>query len=354
MASSTSSTTTTKKNKAPDGDRRAAINNMNQDYCKFLVDYYYKTLVVNPSQQPYGCWIPNKLPSSKDGGYVKITIKREDYERALGLSSSNNKMTRSQKQKQQMMDKLFNDGDEKNIYLHVISYKATNGTCPDGVHTQVSHMCHVQSCFNPDHLVSESAYINNQRKNCTRALLLPPNVTDVKTQGLRIVVRTCNGHGTTNMCIMPIIYNDTKNYKVVNPDTTTTMTTTVPQTVLGKGGHHSKTRKVSWDQWLHKKRREEEAKEEEEEAADDDDDDDDVFEKPRSRKKPKVNDDDDVNKDFVIDNPSPPPPPTPKPTPKPKVETFPYNLDSIFGYNDEDDDEEPFFDLRPRKKPKTS
>lgn len=372
MASSTSPTKKAPAKKAPAaaGDRRAAINNLTQDYCKFLVHYYFKTLVVVPSQQPYGCWIPNKLPSQKDGGYIKISLKKDDYERALGMASPQQSKTRSQKRNEQTVKELFKDDNkttEKNVYLHVISYKATHGTCPDGVHMQVSHLCHIPACFNPDHLVSEATHINNQRKNCTRALLLPSNVDQ---ESIRIVVRTCTGHGTTNLCIMPIIYNDNKHYKVVNPDTTTP----VPETVFGGGGHASVTRKNSWGDWERKKRREQlqvqvqvEEEEEEEENEGGFVDDDDAFESPQERKKPKIsyiNKGDDNDDNDVVDKSPPrvsPPRAAPSREENQRNPKRPYWLAMQDDEEEEDPDEvtKELLSLAsrspsPRKRPKTS
>ena len=53
---------------------------------------------------------------------------------------------------------------QKAFLLHVLSFVGHNNMQPLGLHT--SHLCHQKSCFNPDHLISESASANNCRKDC--------------------------------------------------------------------------------------------------------------------------------------------------------------------------------------------
>ncbi|KAL8366727.1 hypothetical protein RB595_010538 [Gaeumannomyces hyphopodioides] len=48
--------------------------------------------------------------------------------------------------------------------IHVVSFVASNGRHPIGLH--ISHLCDTRRCFNPDHLVAETAAMNNARKGC--------------------------------------------------------------------------------------------------------------------------------------------------------------------------------------------
>jgi len=57
---------------------------------------------------------------------------------------------------------------QKAILIHKLSayaYGLWTGN-PDGDNRQISHLCDVRNCFNPDHLIMESALANNERKGC--------------------------------------------------------------------------------------------------------------------------------------------------------------------------------------------
>ena len=185
------------------GIERSAINALPQEYCCFLVNYYEQSLAAKPESLSYGCMIPSKQPSEKDGGYVKIALFIEDYKRA-GVPET-------------IVKSLFPSGNskaERNIYLHVIAFKAKHGYVPDGRHRHVSHLCDVPSCFHDGHLVDEDAETNNRRKNCRRCLLLPPEY--MVADGRRVVVLACNGHGSDIKCIIPTEYLNCSQYYLIN------------------------------------------------------------------------------------------------------------------------------------------
>lgn len=55
-------------------------------------------------------------------------------------------------------------GAQKAYLLHIIAYVARNGV--HDTELRVSHRCAQRSCFNPDHLVAETAVANMSRKGC--------------------------------------------------------------------------------------------------------------------------------------------------------------------------------------------
>jgi hypothetical protein len=59
----------------------------------------------------------------------------------------------------------------KVITLHVLSYMHYKGELSKGM--QVSHLCGHRNCFNPEHLVLETAQVNNQRKGCLVWVMCP-------------------------------------------------------------------------------------------------------------------------------------------------------------------------------------
>lgn len=89
-----------------------------------------------------GCWLYNG--SSNTDGYAQVFVKPNSLLHAKGRSA------------------------QKAFLLHVISYLAANRELPAGHH--VSHLCGSRSCFNPEHLVAESALKNNARKGCPGSL----------------------------------------------------------------------------------------------------------------------------------------------------------------------------------------
>ncbi|CZS75002.1 unnamed protein product [Fusarium graminearum] len=58
------------------------------------------------------------------------------------------------------------------LLLHKVSFTAYNGVnVTPGNH--ISYLCHNRACFNPLHLVEETAQQNNARKGCTSPLFCP-------------------------------------------------------------------------------------------------------------------------------------------------------------------------------------
>ncbi|KAK0667103.1 zinc-binding loop region of homing endonuclease-domain-containing protein [Cercophora samala] len=74
------------------------------------------------------------------------------------------------------------NGEASRHLLHLIAWAVTHNRDPiPGL--DISHLCHVKHCFNPEHLVAEARSINNQRKGCP-GLLCCPLHTDIITTSL--------------------------------------------------------------------------------------------------------------------------------------------------------------------------
>jgi len=80
------------------------------------------------------CWLSTLKTTRQGGGYVQVLKTNSTY---------------------------------KSCTLHELSYVYRNGPVPDNL--QVSHLCGNTTCFNPDHLVAETAIENNRRKGCSNA-----------------------------------------------------------------------------------------------------------------------------------------------------------------------------------------
>jgi hypothetical protein len=204
-------------------DSTRAINYLPKYYCRFLVAFYREHLAADPEDQPYGCMIPEKKCSSGDG-YVKVTLHRDDFERA-GVSED-------------VANQLFETTTERDILLHVVAYKAEHGNVPDGRSVHVSHLCAERACFNPKHLASDSAMVNNSRKNCKRAVIAP----QIEGQEKRLIIRTCTGHGSHYKCILPQKFYNDEEYSIIDeePDSP-------KETIGGKGANQKQARKTVWE-----------------------------------------------------------------------------------------------------------
>ena len=144
-----------------------------------------------------------------------------------------------------MIDKLFPGRcptHERNLYLHVIAFKAKHGSLPNGQTFHVSHQCGIPARF--EHVVAETAVVSNARKNCIRCI----ETNHVDKVGKRIVVITCDGHGSPNICTLPLQYT-TGNYTLVKR-------LAMPRgtTKIGEGRHTKQSRKKQFKEFKSKKK----------------------------------------------------------------------------------------------------
>lgn len=104
------------------------------------------------------------------------------------------------------------------IHLHVAAIIAKgdgihllNAVGKDSTH-QVSHLCHNSRCFNPDHLVIETAALNKSRQRCNG------HVITVGPDGTRF--HPCNHHRTEHWlaCILPEYQLDSRGYWEMGTD----------------------------------------------------------------------------------------------------------------------------------------
>ena len=80
--------------------------------------------------------------------------------------------------------KLPSDSHRKNYYIHRLSYWVHNQSpMIPKAEEQVSHLCHVKSCFNIQHITLESNKTNNQRKTCLKQ-------------------KQCHGHQNAKNCLL--------------------------------------------------------------------------------------------------------------------------------------------------------
>jgi hypothetical protein len=209
---------------------RTTIDNLPQDYCKFLVYWYQSILAAPQEEQPYGCMIPKK--AARIDGYVRVSLHEYDFK----LASVS----------QDIRQQLFSSpGSERTTYLHVIAFKALHGYVPDGVREHISHLCHEPACFFHEHLCVESAQVNNLRKNCKSCLVVPQVLIGPKQRKLVVVV--CDGHGTANRCVIAPRYFDKTKYKLVIPEENPEP---LPATVKGDGRAVKRARKTLWKQYI--------------------------------------------------------------------------------------------------------
>jgi len=100
----------------------------------------------------------------KDGHYAFLGKEGKDYARTsfhlrgVKYSIRRHQLALYLKLKQSGAEMSWRDGDE------------------------ASHLCHVKSCYNPNHIVLESRELNQQRNGC-------------------LAERNCRGHGSAAECI---------------------------------------------------------------------------------------------------------------------------------------------------------
>ena len=71
---------------------------------------------------------------------------------------------------------------QRAFLLHIVAFVAHHGQHGFETENHISHICDMRNCFNPDHLVLESAQANNARKGC------PGNIV---CEGCNLVVYLC-------------------------------------------------------------------------------------------------------------------------------------------------------------------
>jgi len=106
-----------------------------------------------------GCWLFNG--STNNDGYRQVEFLRSPFWFAtLANTSELCKVFTKRNADLQRTGRAAQTA----FLLHVISYIAANGAHRTDRH--ISHLCDIRNCFNPDHLVSESPQLNNDRKGC--------------------------------------------------------------------------------------------------------------------------------------------------------------------------------------------
>lgn len=118
------------------------------------IEYKWNYMSKRKKLTPLGCWYPIK--KSRSDGYVRFSITKEQ------VAGTHKRGPQGIKA---FGDKKVPDG-EKTFYLQTLAFYKKEGYIPDGVNSHVSHLCDKRHCFNPDHLIDESARLNNLRKNC--------------------------------------------------------------------------------------------------------------------------------------------------------------------------------------------
>lgn len=128
------------------GEVYAALSD--QDYQHLISrnkDGSSKYKIAPATTNSTGCWLSSKAPD-KERGYIKTKVP---FMRPNGSS-------------------------KHEPYLHVLAFfSACSSPQREGIRLlmerngeQISHLCHNKTCFNPDHLVRESAAQNRSRNDC--------------------------------------------------------------------------------------------------------------------------------------------------------------------------------------------
>lgn len=123
-------------------DGLPAVSDLRPAWCKKRQQMYMKKMVVNSK----GCWTGKKARRDK---YVRTTLTKGVAAQRLALR-----------------DGVLATGKERSYYLHHVSWYAEGHRLPLPRKEHLSHLCHNQGCFNPNHLCLESPQANMPRKGC--------------------------------------------------------------------------------------------------------------------------------------------------------------------------------------------
>jgi hypothetical protein len=125
----------------------AAISSLNLEFAK--VAYQKQLKKRRHEDNGKGCHIPKKQP--RDDGYCRFEVTKAQTAAAFGVAQG-----------------------AKTYYIHTLAWYATGKSVPaDHRSEHLSHRCGDSRCFNPAHLVPESAAANNARKGCIAAVRCP-------------------------------------------------------------------------------------------------------------------------------------------------------------------------------------